>query len=48
MTKAEDFEAETKNCGDEWKTLAEAKRVINEATGVAEKITYGLNQVSFF
>jgi len=47
MTKAEDFEAETKSRGEELKALAEAKKVIKEATGGAEDISYGLNQVAF-
>jgi len=47
MTKAQDFEAETTSRGEELKALATAKKVIKEATGGAEKITYGLDQVSF-
>lgn len=47
MTKAEDFEAETKSRAEELKALAEAKKVILEATGGAESVSYGLNQVSF-
>ena len=38
MTKAEDAEAETKIHGEELKALAEAKRVLKEATGGAEEI----------
>jgi len=48
MAKAEDFESETKSRGEELKALAEARKVIEEATGGAESISYGLNQVSFF
>jgi len=48
MTKAEAFEAETKSRAEELKALATAKKVIKEATGGAEDIAYGLNQVSFF
>jgi hypothetical protein len=47
MTKAEDFEAETKSRGEELKALATAKKVIQDATGGAEKLSYGLTQVSF-
>jgi len=35
MTRAQDFEAETKSRGEELKVLAEAKRVISEATSAA-------------
>jgi hypothetical protein len=41
MTKASDFEAETTSRGEELKAIAEAKKIIIEATGAA------LNQVSF-
>jgi len=47
MTKAEEFEEETKSRGAELNALAEAKKVIAEATGGAEGQTYGLAQVSF-
>jgi len=47
MTKASDFEAETKSRGEELAALAEAKKVIKEATGGAEEQSYGLSQVSF-
>merc|ERR1719463_478637 len=49
MTKAEEFEAETKSRGEELKALAMAKKVIQEATGGeggAEDLTYSLDQVS--
>merc|ERR1719321_1515795 len=45
MTKAEEYEAETKSRGEELKALAEAKKIISEATGGAggaEEITYSL------
>merc|ERR550539_1524868 len=41
MTKAEEFEAETKSRGEELKALATAKKIIKEATGAA------LDQTSF-
>merc|ERR1719408_42955 len=47
MEKAQDFEAETKSRGEELKALAEAKKVIKEATegdGGAEDLTYSLSQ----
>merc|ERR1719190_63058 len=47
LTKAQDYEAATKSRDEELKALAEAKKVINETTGGADSITYGLNQVSF-
>merc|ERR1719264_767713 len=47
MTKAQDFEAETKSRGEELKALATAKKVISETTAGAAKLSYGFNQVSF-
>merc|ERR1719443_289417 len=53
MTKAQEFEAETKSRDEELKALAEAKKVISESTGgvgsgeSAEAQTYGFEQVSF-
>jgi hypothetical protein len=47
MTKAEEFASSTKSRGEELNALAQAKKVIKDATGGAEGITYGLNQVSF-
>jgi len=50
MTKASTFESETKSRGEELKALAEAKRVIKEATGAAasflqlSQTTSGANQ----
>jgi len=46
MTKAEDFEAEAKSRGEELAALAKAKEVIQEATGGAASLSYGLSQVS--
>merc|ERR1712032_564802 len=46
MSRSEDFESETKSRGEELKALSEAKRVILESSSGAEKLTYGLNQVS--
>ena len=46
MTKAEDFEAETKSRGEELAALAKAKEIITETTGGADAQSYGLNQVS--
>jgi len=47
LTKAQDFEAETKSRTEELKALAEAKKILKETTGGAEAQTYGLNQESF-
>merc|ERR1719386_613963 len=47
MTRAEDFEAATKSRGEELHALAEAKKVISEATGGAESLSYSFDQVSF-
>merc|ERR1740127_437149 len=46
MTKANEFEEETKSRGEELHALAEAKKVISESTGGAEALTYSLTQVS--
>merc|ERR1740123_760028 len=48
LTKAQDFEAETKSRSEELKALAEAKKILKETTGSAEAQTYGLNQESSF
>eukprot|EP00927_Polykrikos_kofoidii_P024370 TRINITY_DN2217_c0_g1_i4.p1 TRINITY_DN2217_c0_g1~~TRINITY_DN2217_c0_g1_i4.p1 ORF type:complete len:704 (-),score=169.94 TRINITY_DN2217_c0_g1_i4:342-2396(-) len=48
MTKAEDFEAETKSRAEELKALDMAKKAVNEATGAAASATYSFAQVSFF
>merc|ERR1711935_815316 len=47
LTKAQDFESETKSRSEELKALAEAKKILKETTGGAEAQTYGLNQESF-
>merc|ERR1719497_109804 len=47
LTKAQDFEAETKSRSEELKALAEAKKILKETTGGAEAQTYGLVQESF-
>jgi len=46
MTKAQDFEAETKSRGDELNALAEAKKVISESTTGATDQTYSFLQLS--
>merc|ERR1719456_972679 len=47
MTKAEEFEAETKSRDEELKALAQARKIIAESTGGAEAQSYGLQQMSF-
>merc|ERR1719322_917828 len=47
MTKAQDYEAETKSRGEELKALGVAKKAISDNTGGAAKLSYGLGQVSF-
>jgi len=47
MTKAQEYEDETKSRDEELKALATAKKVIKEKTGGAESLEYGLTQVSF-
>jgi DNA repair exonuclease SbcCD ATPase subunit len=47
MTKANDFEAETKSRGEELKALATAKKIIKETTGGAADQSYGFDQTSF-
>merc|ERR1719230_1828095 len=47
MTKANDYEAETKSRGEELKALATAKKIIKETTGGAADQSYGLDQESF-
>merc|ERR1719253_1431340 len=46
MTKAEDFEAETKSRGEELAALAKAKEIIVEATSLAQEQSVSLLQVS--
>jgi DNA repair exonuclease SbcCD ATPase subunit len=48
MTKAEDFESETKSRAEELKALGAAKTAVQEATGAAAHATYSFAQVSFF
>jgi len=45
MSRSEDFEAETKSRAEELHAIAEAKRIIQETTGGADKIAYGFLQV---
>jgi len=45
MTKAQDFEAEVASRGEELKALAEAKKIILEATGGATSQTYSFIQI---
>merc|ERR1719454_2412894 len=45
-SKAADFEAAAASRADELKALAEAKKVVSDMTGGAEKLSYGLNQLS--
>jgi len=47
MTKATDFEATTKSRAEELDALAAAKKIINESTGGADSLVYGLAQTSF-
>jgi len=47
LTKAQDYEAETKSRGEELIAIATAKKVIEETTSGAADLSYGLNQVSF-
>merc|ERR1719322_1238728 len=46
MTKAQDFEAETKSRGEELKALGIAKKAIADNTAGAAKQSYGFNQLS--
>jgi len=45
-SKAEDYEAEKSSRAEELKAIGEAKNVLSEMTGGAEKLSYGLQQVS--
>jgi len=47
MTKAQDYEAETKSRGEELKALATAKKAITDNTAGAGKLSYGFNQLAF-
>jgi len=44
MMRGQDFEAETASRTEELKAIAEAKRIISEATSGAAAVTYGFNQ----
>jgi len=46
LTKAQDYEAETKSRGEELTAIATAKKVIQETTGGAADLSYGFSQVS--
>merc|ERR1712129_639011 len=47
LSKAQDYEAETKSRGEELAAIADAKKVIQETASGAADLSYGLNQVSF-
>jgi len=47
MTRASDFEVETKSRAEELNALSMAKKVIKEKTGGSSSITYTFNQLSF-
>merc|ERR1719454_965286 len=47
-SKTADFEAAVASRTDELKALAEAKKVVSDMTGGAEKLSYGFNQISLF
>merc|ERR1719410_1041559 len=47
LSKAQDYEAETKSRGEELKAIATAKKIIQETTAGAADLSYGLTQVSF-
>merc|ERR1719210_2712596 len=47
LTKAQDYEAETKSRGEELTAIATAKKVIAESTSGAADLSYGLSQTSF-
>jgi len=47
MTKATDYEVESKSRSDELKAIATAKKILVEKTGGAETSVYGFDQVSF-
>merc|ERR1719413_172555 len=44
LSKAQDFELETKSRAEELKALADAKKVLKESTGGADDIAYGFSQ----
>jgi len=47
LTKAQDYEAETKSRGEELAAIATAKKTIQETTAGAGDLSYGFSQVSF-
>merc|ERR1712156_1057158 len=47
LTKAQDYEAETKSRGEELTAIATAKKTIEETTSGAADLSYGFGQVSF-
>merc|ERR1711956_41634 len=47
LSKAQDYEAETKSRGEELAAIATAKKVIQETTSGAADLSYGFSQVSF-
>jgi len=46
LSKAQDYEAETKSRGEELTAIATAKKTIQETTGGAADLSYGFTQVS--
>jgi len=46
LSKAQDYEAETKSRGEELTAIATAKKTIQETTGGAADLSYGFSQVS--
>merc|ERR1712156_836892 len=47
LSKAQDYEAETKSRGEELTAIATAKKTIEETTSGAADLSYGFSQVSF-
>merc|ERR1712060_438462 len=47
LSKAQDYEAETKSRGEELAAIATAKKTIQETTGGATDLSYGFSQTSF-
>jgi len=48
LSKAQDYEGETKSRGEELTAIATAKKTIQETTAGAADLSYGFSQVSFF
>merc|ERR1712217_787622 len=46
-TTAQNYEAEAKSRAEELKALRQGKKAVEDATGGAEKLSYGLSQMSF-